>query len=60
MGCLSGTHPAQEEGEGEGAQVQKKERTESVYTRGCPVPALWTLQRLFDRGGLCKVRQLPR
>lgn len=59
MGCLSGTHPAEEEGEEEGQQVQKKAGTESICTRGCSSPALWTVQRLFDRGGLCKVCQLP-
>lgn len=59
MGCLSGKHPAEEEGEGEGPQVQEKEGPESVYARGRPFPSLWTLQRLFDRGGLRKVYQLP-
>lgn len=60
MGCLSGTHPAEAEGEGERSQVQEKEDPESVRTRGGPLPPLWTLQRLFDRGGLCKMYQLPR
>lgn len=59
MGCLSGKHPAEEEGEGEGPQVQKKEDPESLCSWGSPFPALWTLQRLFDRGGLRKVYQLP-
>lgn len=62
MGCLSGKHPAEEEGagEGEGPQVQETEGSESVCVRGSSLQALWTLQRLFDRGGLRGVCQLPR
>lgn len=60
MGCLSGKHPAEKEGEGEGPQVQKKEGPESVYNWGSSFPALWKLQRLFDRRRLRKVYQLPR
>lgn len=58
MGCVSGTHPAEKEGVGEGPQVQKKEDPESIQRWRSPFPALWILQRLFDRGGLCKVYQL--
>lgn len=58
MGCLSGKHP--EERAGKRPHVQKEEGTESVCTRWSPIPALWKLQRLFDRGGLCQVYQLPR
>lgn len=50
MGCLSGKHPAETKGEGEGPQVQKKEDPESVYNWGSSIPALWNVQRLFDRG----------
>lgn len=50
MGCLSGKHPAETKGEGEGPQVQKKEDPESVYGWGRSIPTLWKLQRLFDRG----------
>lgn len=60
MGCLSGKHPAQEEeGEGEGPQVQEKEDTESIWRNGSPLQTLWSMQGLFGNGGLRKVYELP-
>lgn len=60
MGCLSGKHPADKEGEGKGPQVQKKEDPESVCNWGSSFSSLWKVQRLFDRRRLRKVYQLPR
>lgn len=59
MGCLSGKHPAQEEREGQGPQVQEKEDTESIYSWRSAFKALWTLQRLLGGRGLCQMHQLP-
>ena len=65
MVCHSGSHPEAEEdgqGEGEGPNVQEEEEggPGSICHWGSPLPALWMLRGLFDRGGLRRVHQLPR